>query len=206
MKRQALTVLLAASFGTALAQTNPQPPAPVHTVTFKSGQTYQVEAPPATKNSDDFWDQWSFDEEFPSPDGKFAAVRFIQSTKDPRHNPKMVKLVSQAGKQTVLKDSDLLDFYWSLDSKYLLGKGDYALRLWNTNGVLKYKDFSKAGQVTIVELKPNRQGLCLALQSISSGDETRLSTTIAQVALPSLKIVNSVKRSVSADQRTGFCP
>lgn len=206
MKQQALTVLYLALIGTALAQDNPQPPAPSHPVIFKNGQTYQVKAPPATKNSDDFWDQWIFDEELASPDGKFIAVRFLQSTKDPRHNPKVVDLVSQTGSQVVLKDSDLLDFYWSLDSKYLLGKGSSAVRLWNTNGTLNYKDFSKAGELTIIELKPNRQGFCLTLQPATySADDTTLSTAIAQVTLPSLKIVNSVKRSVPVGWETELC-
>ncbi|WP_161880662.1 hypothetical protein [Deinococcus alpinitundrae] len=207
MKRQMATVLLAASLGTVLAQGNPQPPAPIHPVTFKNGHTYQVKAPPATRNSDDFWDQWSFDEAFPSPDGKFMAIRFLQSSKDPRHNPKVIDLVSQSGSQIRLKDSDLLDVSWSLDSKYLLGKGSSSVRVWNTSGILNYRDFSQARRLTIVELKPNRQGLCLALQpSTYAADQAKLSTTVAQVALPGLKIARSSQRSVPVSQQTGFCP
>lgn len=106
----------------------------------------------------------------------------------------------------MLKDSDLLDFYWSLDSNYLLGKGSSSVRVWTTNGKPNLKDFSKSGQLTTIELKPNWQGVCPALQPASHfADETKLSTTAMQVALPSLKIVNSTQRSVPVSQQIGFC-
>lgn len=154
----ALAVLLLAS---ALAQDTPDtsPPTPTYPVQLPDGRSIQISAPETTPHPDMGWVSWSLLESRTSPNKRFTAMLFLRDALHAKDYTAETHLVKPDGSFLNLKLGDVYSLHWTADSQYLIGEGRNILRLWNTAGKLRIKEFAAgldavgvAGNVVCVAL------------------------------------------------------